>query len=241
MNCLNDQLILCETGIGAFFEPKLADRFGVQNPDRHLLLENLKAAGFQPEDINYVILSHLHFDHAGGLVSKFDDGPMELVFPKAKFIVGKTAWDRALNPHFRDRASFVPEINKLLQDSGHLLIVDENQESPIFPEQLQFITSEGHTPGQMHSLIVGNNHSIFFAGDLIPGRHWVHLPITMGYDRYPEKLIEEKHDLYANSVTENDLVFFTHDDSYSAARVAKNEKGKYQPLDLKDKLVGLEF
>ncbi|MEM7646978.1 MAG: MBL fold metallo-hydrolase, partial [Pseudomonadota bacterium] len=61
----DNQKILCEAGIGAFFEPKLAERFGVQNPDRHLLLENLESLGHSPESIDYVILSHLHFDHAG--------------------------------------------------------------------------------------------------------------------------------------------------------------------------------
>src|SRR4051812_44570609 len=62
---LDNKKILCETGIGAFFEPKLAERFGVETPSKHMLLENLKKLNVNPEDIDEVILSHLHFDHAG--------------------------------------------------------------------------------------------------------------------------------------------------------------------------------
>ncbi len=82
----NDVKVLCETGIGAFFEPKMAERFGVQTPDRHLLLENLVAQGHSPNSIDFVILSHLHFDHAGGLLpthQQMASGQRELVFFKS--------------------------------------------------------------------------------------------------------------------------------------------------------------
>ena len=238
---IQNKLILCETGIGAFFEPKLADRFGIQNKEQHMLLENLEAHNFSPDDIDYVILSHLHFDHAGGLVSKFSDGPMELVFKKAKYLVGKTAWERAMSPHSRDRASFIPAINKLLEDSGRLIICDENSPSPIFPDQIEFTLSHGHTPGQLHTLFKGATKSIIFAGDLIPGRHWVHLPITMGYDRYPEMLIDEKSELYNSVLSGDDLVFFTHDDTYACSNVSKNEKGKFIAENLQENLISFEI
>lgn len=235
--------ILCEAGIGAFFEPKLADRFGVQAPDRHLLLENLAALGVRPDDIDYVILSHLHFDHAGGLLPTFKEmqaGRRELVFPKARFIVGEKAWTRALNPHSRDRASFVPELNELLRSSGRLIIYPKDRLPPEIAERFEFIESEGHTPGQMHTLFKGDKKQVFFCGDLIPGRPWVHLPITMGYDRFPERLIDEKAAIYQRAEKEHWLLFFTHDPGAAASEVKSGASGKFGPVQVQERLQRLE-
>lgn len=90
-----DRRILIETGIGAFFEPKLRDRFGVVE-SRHVLLDNLAALGLSDADIDVVVLSHLHFDHAGGLLSAWAEGEApRLHFPNATFVVGAAAWQRA--------------------------------------------------------------------------------------------------------------------------------------------------
>ncbi len=87
--------ILFEAGIGAFFEPKLRARYGVVE-ERHVLLENLAALGVVPD---VIVLSHLHFDHAGGVLAAYEAGqPLRLAFPNASFVVGKIAWERATNP-----------------------------------------------------------------------------------------------------------------------------------------------
>jgi glyoxylase-like metal-dependent hydrolase (beta-lactamase superfamily II) len=222
--------VLCEAGIGAFFEPKLAERYGVQTPEHHLLLENLERAGHSPDSIDFVILSHLHFDHAGGLLPAFgrDDGG--LVFPKAKFIVGKDAWDRALHPHMRDRASFIPGLTDKLQASGRLIIVPDLPLPKPLDGRIEFLGTNGHTPGQMHTLFRGDREKVFFCGDLIPGRPWVHLPITMGYDRFPEKLIDEKSEIIGRAVKENWLLFFTHDPEMAGSHVQRTESGKFEPV-----------
>src|SRR5690606_32378969 len=91
--------ILFETGIGAFFEPAMRERFGVVE-SRHVLLDSLAAQGVAPEDIDVIVLSHLHFDHAGGLLTAFAPGAAPaLVFPRAHYVVGAEAWDRAVTPH----------------------------------------------------------------------------------------------------------------------------------------------
>src|SRR5690606_30915800 len=121
---LNGRTVLFETGIGAFFEPKLRERYGVQE-DRHVLLDSLARAGFSHEDVDVVVLSHLHFDHAGGLLAPWREGePPALLFPNATFVVSAACWDRARHPHPRDRASFIPELPGLLEASGRLEIVD---------------------------------------------------------------------------------------------------------------------
>ena len=100
------------------------------------------------------------------------------------------AWERARNPHPRDRASFIPELTSLLESSGRLELV-EGEYSPTLGSAVRFEFSHGHTPGLMLAEI-GGDGGIVFCADLIPARPWVHLPITMGYDRYPEQLVDEK-------------------------------------------------
>ena len=121
---LDGKRVLFEAGIGAFFEPKLKTRYGVME-SRHVLLDSLEKCGMPHDRIDVVVLSHLHFDHAGGLLTAYEEGPpTELLFPNARYVVSRRAWERALNPHPRDRASFVPELNRLLAGSGRLELVD---------------------------------------------------------------------------------------------------------------------
>ena len=225
--------VLLETGIGAFFEPKLAARFGVEEPSSHKLLDNLGALGVKPSDIDVVVLSHLHFDHAGGLLPAFNDiekSGYSLVFSNAKIVVGKDAFARGNNPHMRDKASFIPELMKLLQESQSLEIV-EGSRSETLGDAYEFIYTDGHTPGQMHTLFKGEQGSIFFCGDLVPGTAWVHIPITMGYDRYPEKLIDEKIKIMNRAVAEDWFIYYTHDPYIACSKIKKDDRGKYKPFD----------
>ena len=225
---LNGKRVLFETGIGAFFEPKLRERFGVVEAD-HVLLQNLAAAGFSHEDIDVVVLSHLHFDHAGGLLSAWQEGQAaSLLFPNATYVVSEACRDRARNPHPRDRASFISELLPLLEHSGRLEIVD-GERSVALGDAVRFHYSEGHTPGLMLAEIIGaNGHGgVVFCADLIPGRAWVHLPVTMGYDRFPEMLIDEKRQFLADKLERGVSLFFTHDVECAMAEVQRDAKGRY--------------
>ncbi len=220
--------ILFETGVGDFFEPKLKARYGV-NETGHKLLENLKKHGLAHTDIDYIVLSHLHFDHAGGLLASYQEGEaFSLLFPNAKYVVGKAHWQHAQKPHFRDRASFLPELNQLLEQSERLILVDDtDDESGHIIEGIRFIFSNGHTPGLMLSEIATEQGPIVFSSDLIPGQYWVHLPICMGYDRFPETLIDEKQLLLNRLIKENGRLFFTHDATMPCALVKQDERGRF--------------
>jgi glyoxylase-like metal-dependent hydrolase (beta-lactamase superfamily II) len=237
-----DRRVLLETGIGTFFEPTLRERYGVQE-ERHVLLDSLQALGLEDADIDFVVLSHLHFDHAGGLLAPYAaERPPRLLFPRARFIVGKTAYERNLDPHLRDRASFIPELPGLLSASGRLtLIENERDMQRLLGDHWRIRETFGHTPGMLHAQVKGAHGSAFFCADLVPGTAWVHLPITMGYDRFPEQLIDEKAELFAELEQEQSFLLFTHDPEVAAARVARDARSRYAPVAPQANLSGWDL
>ena len=229
----DEQKLLLETGVGAFFAPDLAERYGIQDSDRHLLRENLAALGVHEDQITAVVLSHLHFDHAGGLLPSYQelqDGKQELLFPKAKYYVSRQALERADHPHPRDRASFLPDLQAKLHQSGRLEVLEGNEK--LFGGRLEFRLSHGHTPGQLLSLVHGEHASMIFCGDLVPGCAWVHVPITMGYDRYAELVIDEKRELYEGIEHANTWLCFTHDIEFCAAKIELDSRSRYQAVEM---------
>jgi glyoxylase-like metal-dependent hydrolase (beta-lactamase superfamily II) len=227
---INGKRVLFETGVGAFFEPKLRERYGIQESG-HVLLDELARIGLSDADIDVVVLSHLHFDHAGGLLAPWQEGQqLRLLFQNAVFVVGAEHWRRAQHPHPRDRASFVPGLNALLAASGRLELVSGDT-TPVLGDAVRFHHSDGHTPGLLLAEIRGPSESVVFCADLIPGRAWVHLPITMGYDRNAELVIDEKAPFLADMHARNVQLFFTHDAKFAVARLVRDDKDRYTTTD----------
>ena len=232
-----DRTILFEAGIGAFFPPALRERFGVQESE-HMLLHNLNAIGVRPEDVDVVVLSHLHFDHAGGVLTAHrEHGALDLVFANAHYVVGESAWQRALAPHARDRKSFIPELQPLLEATGRLERV-AGERSETLGDDYRLHRSDGHTPGMLLAEIVGGQGPLVFCADLIPGVPWVRRAITMGYDRFPELLIDEKSALLDDLVTRAGRLFFTHDPDVAVCRLQRDDKGHVVAADKQSELQG---
>jgi glyoxylase-like metal-dependent hydrolase (beta-lactamase superfamily II) len=224
------RVILLEAGIGAFFEPQLRERYGVVE-DRHVLLDSLAEVGITPADVDIIVLSHLHFDHAGGVLESWQAGRQpSLVFPNAHYVVGAEAWQRAIQPHARDRASFIPGLTDMLADSGKLELAAA-ETSELLGPGFCFHRSSGHTPGLLLTEVDMPGGPVVFAADLIPGKAWVHLPITMGYDRYPEMLIDEKASLLGRLIERHGRLFFTHDPNIAMGTLAKDDKGRFHVVD----------
>jgi len=234
--------VLFEAGIGVFMPPKLKDRFGVFE-SRHVLLDSLSKLDIAHVDITDIVVSHLHFDHVGGLLAPWQETMSpKLLFPNAVFHVGKGCLERARHPHLRDRASFIPELPNLLAQSGRLNQIDGQSILKFDACKVGFFESHGHTPSMMCADISGPVGRVIFAADLIPGTPWVHLPITMGYDRFPETLIDEKKRLLQSAMTDDASLFFTHDPVFSMAKIALDEeKNRFSAVNKIDHATRLDL
>ena len=169
-------------------------------------------------------------------------------------MIGAEALERAQKPHARDRASFIPRLVELLTElqteSGRVEVIghpsdgdqerldDEPLTSSILGVGYRFHLSDGHTPGQLLIEVEGDEGPLVFCGDLIPGAPWVHLPITMGYDRFPERLIEEKSELLSDLIERGGKLFFTHDSEFACAHIKRDERGRFSALDPRAALCG---
>lgn len=222
------QKILFDVGIGDFFEPKLKERYGVVEKG-HLLLKNLEDLGTSHEEIDIIILSHLHFDHAGGLLPAYGEGE-EILFPKAKIWLSKQHWERAQHFHIREKNSFIPGLTEKLAKSGRLELIDldKPQEHPDIDVKIVIHASYGHTVGLMLAEFRLEKGPLLCCCDLVPGEAWLHLPVTMGYDRFPEHLVDEKQRLLEDIYRREGYLFFTHDPKVDFVKLEKRADGRFE-------------
>ena len=232
--------ILIETGVGAFFSPEMRERYGIQEAN-HCLIDNLSKLGVSHDEIDIVLLTHLHFDHAGGLLSAWKEGEKPtLLFPNATILVGEVQWQRANDPHARDRASYVPEIINALRECDRLEIIPEGTQSDTLGQDYRLYQSDGHTPGQLVPEVMMPTGPVIFPADMIPGSHWVHLPITMGYDRFPEALIDEKRTLLSEWIKRDARLVFNHDPDVAIGRLVQDEKGRFRATECQPEFIALD-
>jgi glyoxylase-like metal-dependent hydrolase (beta-lactamase superfamily II) len=211
--------LLFDAGTGVYMSSEYRERYGIQEPE-HILLKSLEKVGLSHKDITDIVLSHLHFDHAGGLLSAWQEGKNpELLFPNASYYVSEQAWERATHPTYRDRASFVPLLNQQLKQSQRLVQLKNSDVLSFDNLEVHFFQSNGHTPGMLCSDVRWNEERLVFAADLVPGRRWVYLPITTGYDRFPELVINEKENLLTSLSKQNAWLFYTHDPDIAVSKV----------------------
>jgi glyoxylase-like metal-dependent hydrolase (beta-lactamase superfamily II) len=217
---IEDHNILIDTGIGNKQDAKYLSHFYISG---NTLEQGLAEKGFSPSDITDVILTHLHFDHAGGSVKYSDDRQKLIpVFPKAIYYCSKEQWDWAVNPNPREKASYLNENYYPLFESGHLEFIHEEQE--LF-KNVYLNIYNGHTQGQIIPVINYNGRKIVFMADFIASVTHVPVPYIPSYDVQPLVSLQEKSEFYKKAVEENYVLFFEHDSQNECCTVHMTEKG----------------
>jgi glyoxylase-like metal-dependent hydrolase (beta-lactamase superfamily II) len=217
----NGRTILIDTGIGDKLPDKFRKIYDIQTLVS-TMADRLSPFGLTVNDFTDVILTHLHFDHAGGSTDRVN-GNVVATFPNAVYHIQQTQWELACHPSVRDRSSYIPDNFMPLLEQKMLNFID----GPVidFFDGIDLIVTDGHTQGQHHPLIKGDAHSLFFCADLIPTS--AHIPIAwhMGYDNHPLDIMDEKETILSRALNENWILCFEHDPVVAAASV-REEKGR---------------
>ncbi len=219
--------ILIDTGNGSDFVAKYGDKLGNKFAEIYAvekggptLISSLKKYDLNPEVITDVILTHLHFDHAGGATTE-KNGQIVPTFPNAKYYVQRKNLETAQNPNLRERASYFPANFQPLLDHNCLQLIDGNQENIIPGISLKI--SHGHTESHQVVIIEDEQSALFYCGDVVPTSSHVRLAWVMGYDLSPMTLIEEKKSLLEKALTKKTYLYFEHDPYCDAAIIERNK------------------
>jgi glyoxylase-like metal-dependent hydrolase (beta-lactamase superfamily II) len=204
-----DALVLIDTGVGNKESEKFLGIYGIENAGSPTRLEDgLREAGFSPEDVDIVIDTHLHFDHAGGNTFRDPEGEVRLTFPRARYVVQRGEWEYAHWNNERVRASYLPDNFDPVERAGRFDFVEGERE--IIPG-IRVFPTPGHTPHHQSVLISSEGETACFLADLIPTAAHLPLPWIMGYDIEPLVTLESKRGVLERARREEWLLVFEHD------------------------------
>jgi glyoxylase-like metal-dependent hydrolase (beta-lactamase superfamily II) len=219
LNCLLIETpagrVLVETGIGERVSEKVRD---MRQYDGSPIVPALRAAGFDPGSVDRVAMSHLHFDHAGGLL--LADGGR--AFPRATIVAQHAEWEIALGDNSRLVASYdQPEI-RLVRDWGAEGWVEGERE--ILPG-VSVVPTGGHSAGHQAVVVRGagdGGRTVAFFGDLCM-RPWAANPRWVtAFDDFPLDSVEVKGTLFAQAADENWIVVLSHEPVHPVGRLVRD-------------------
>ena len=223
MNCLliegDGKRVLVDAGSGTKLDSKFREIYAIERPEG--LTEEIRAAGIEPERIDTVAMTHLHFDHCGGGTTRGEDGVVRATFPAARYFVRRQEWTDAHHANERNRASYFSENYDPLEASGQLVLHDEDLE--ILPG-VWMKNLPGHTRGHQGVFFDIPGGRALYTVDLIPTVAHLPLPYIMGYDLYPLTTLETKRAILRDATREQWLLLFEHDPQCRAIRVAGDEQ-----------------
>lgn len=215
--------ILIDTGNGADFIAKYGEKLGSKFSEMYnvdsagpSLKKSLAAQGLKPEDITDVILTHLHFDHAGGATTEIN-GQIKPTFPNAKYYVQAENLKTAQNPNVREKASYFSANYQPLIDSKQLQLVNGSTQN-LLPN-ISVWVSNGHTKAHQVVMVEDSMQKLIYCGDVIPTSTHIRSAWIMGYDLNPLQIIEEKMELLKFSQQKQTYFFFEHDPYCDVATV----------------------
>lgn len=219
--------ILIETGNGTKWNDKLRDIYAIEPGDP--LVSSLEAGGVEPRDVDLVINTHLHFDHAGG-GTRMENGRPVPAFPNAEYFVQLAEVEHALHPTERDRASYFPENVLPITETKQWRMLEGNAE--ILPG-ISVERIPGHNADIQAVKLTGGGQTVVFVADLMPTRHHVSLPWIMAYDLYPMQTLETKRKWLRDIVVHRWIVVFGHDPDIPVATLhEQGDKIEVHPFHL---------
>ena len=218
-----DALVLIDTGIGNKENERFRSIYGVENEGDPTRLEDaIRAAGFQPEDVDIVLLTHLHFDHVGGATRLEAGGQVVPAFPGARHVVQRGEFEFAASPNERVQASYLERNLSPITEAGLWSFVEGETE---ITRGVQVIPTPGHTPHHQSVLLGSGGEAAFYLADLCPTTAHLPLPWIMGYDLEPLVTLETKRALWKRAQAEDWLLVFEHDVETPWGRLDEAGKG----------------
>ena len=222
----DNQLILIDTGIGNKQSDKFFSYYYLHGEDS--LEKSINKAGYSLDEVTDVFLTHLHFDHCGGGVKWLDreKSILEPVFKNAHYWSNKSHWDWAIHPNPREKASFLSENLRPIEESGQLKFVSRKQQitKDVF-KGIDVFFADGHTESQMIPIIHYKGQKIVFTADLLPSVGHIPLPYVMGYDTRPLTTLKEKSEFLSIAQEENWILYLEHDPVNECCLVHQTDKG----------------
>jgi glyoxylase-like metal-dependent hydrolase (beta-lactamase superfamily II) len=219
------EVVFVEAGMGLKFSSKLQEIYDLSERDA---AEGLRGAGVSPEDVDMVILTHLHFDHAGGSTGLNDSGDPVVIFPRARFIVQEQELRVARKPHPLAAGSYDPRDFEPLVESGQIETVDGGKEVAhgVFVER-----TGGHTRGHQVVRFVSGDEEALYLGDLVPTTAHLRLNWLMSWDLAPEVVYEERSRILSDAERRQATVFFSHDPEVAGSRITKHSPSSYELVE----------
>ena len=230
MRCLlvetGDRKIIIDAGIGNKQSEKFFSHFHPHGEET--MLGSLANLGLTLSDITDVFITHLHFDHVGGAVSKLENGTLVPTFPNATYWSNQAHYDWAYTPNVREKASFLKENFVPLMEEGVLKMLDALP----YNELLEWLPNinigyaYGHTEALMTPYIQHQGKTLIYCADVLPSPSHINMPYVMGYDIRPLQTLTEKEWFLNNAVEQGHILFFEHAPTIEACTVKRNEKGR---------------
>jgi glyoxylase-like metal-dependent hydrolase (beta-lactamase superfamily II) len=212
--------VLVDAGMGDKWSDKERAIYRIER--KRTLLDSLRELGYGPEDIDVVVNTHLHFDHAGGNTT-LRDGKVVPTFPKARYVVQMGEWEDATHPNERNRASYLEPNFVPLAESRQLETVQGQAE--VAPG-VHVVPVGGHTAYHQMVIVEGGRQALVIPTDLVPTASHLPLPYIMGYDLFPVGTLEAKRRVLKDAAERGSLLLFYHDAKTPLGKI-KLEKDRY--------------
>jgi glyoxylase-like metal-dependent hydrolase (beta-lactamase superfamily II) len=223
-----EKTMIIDAGIGAKMDAKSTDIYAI---DRAVDLDDsLARAGVRRDEIDIVLASHLHFDHAGGFTTRLESGEVVPAFPRARYVIRTGEWDDATHPHERNQASYLSDDFVPLVEAD---VVDFMPDDGEVMPGVRVVRSGGHAMHHQVVFLESGGRTAVFTADMVPTTAHIDNPWIMGYDLYPVDTLTFKRSFLREAIDREYLIFFEHDPEIAAGYIREEQRRRrVEPLTL---------